>query len=50
MRGDSAAARFTGSTAIFVVNLGLANQALCLRLLRRLKEFYVVTFPESGIT
>ena len=36
--GDSAAARFTGSTVVFIVILGLAPQALCLRLLRRLKE------------
>jgi hypothetical protein len=40
--GDSAIGLspvFTGSRAVFISILGLAPQALCLRLLRRLRAF-----------
>ena len=36
--GDSAAARCAGSIAISISVLGLAPQALCCRLLRRLRK------------
>jgi hypothetical protein len=36
LKNVDAAARFTGSTAPLIVDLGLTPQALCLRLLRRL--------------